>query len=103
MRRWLPTSLKLPPLSEEEVEFIDERLGRGAVDILSRAYGKCQIISTKTRNVWWVRYYNSMNTLILNTLEVVAVPEVVCAAPEDLADSATRLDEILAPYGLADG
>lgn len=96
-------NLSLLPLSEEEVEFIDERLGRGAVDILSRAYGKCQIISTKTRNVWWVRYYNSMNTLILNTLEVVAVPEVVCAAPEDLADSATRLDEILAPYGLADG
>jgi hydrogenase-1 operon protein HyaF len=91
-------NLTLLPLSEEEVEFLDERLGRGPVDVLSRAYGKCQVISTATPNVWWVRYYNAMGTLILNSLEVVTIPQVVCAAPEDLRDSAERLDEILAPY-----
>lgn len=91
-------NLSLLPLSEAEVEFIDERLGRGPVDVLSRAYGKCQVISTQTPNVWWVRYYNAMGTLILNTLEVVAIPQVVCAAPEDLRDSALRLNDILAPY-----
>jgi len=91
-------NLSLLPLSDEDVEFLDQRLGRGPVDILSRAYGKCQVISTCTQNVWWVRYYNSMSTLILNTLEVAEVPEVVCAAPEDLRDSAERLEEILAPY-----
>ncbi|HSM29085.1 MAG TPA: hydrogenase expression/formation C-terminal domain-containing protein [Woeseiaceae bacterium] len=36
--------------------------------------------------------------LILNTLEVVDVPAVVKAAPEDLVDSAGRLKEILEPY-----
>jgi len=91
-------NLTLLPLSDADVEFLDRRLGRGPVDILSRAYGKCQVISTRTPNVWWVRYYNSMNTLILNTLEVVDVPLVVGAAPEDLADSRVRLDEILSPY-----
>ena len=91
-------NLSLLPLSESEVEFLDTRLGRGPVDILSRGYGKCQVISTRTPNVWWVRYYNSMGTLILNSIEVVAVPEVVAAAGEDLRDSATRLQEILAPY-----
>lgn len=91
-------NLSLLPLSEADIEFLDGRLGRGPVDILSRSYGKCQIISTLTPNVWWVRYYNSMGTLILNTLEVIDVPLVVCAAPEDLRDSALRLDEILAPY-----
>lgn len=91
-------NLTLLPLSDADVEFLDQRLGRGPVDILSRAYGKCQVISTQTPNVWWVRYYNSMNTLILNTLEVVDVPAVVAAAPEDLADSRLRLDEILSPY-----
>ncbi|MEO1201958.1 MAG: hydrogenase expression/formation protein [Pseudomonadota bacterium] len=94
-------NLSLLPLSEEEIEFIDARLGRGPVDILSRSYGKCQIISTATANVWWVRYYNSMGTPILNSLEVVDVPEVVKAAREDLADSASRLREILAPYRAA--
>ena len=91
-------NLTLLPLAEADLEFIDARLGRGPVDTLSRAYGKCQVISTQVPNVWWVRYYNSMGILILNTLEVVDVPAVLCAAPEDLRDSATRLDSILAPY-----
>jgi hydrogenase-1 operon protein HyaF len=91
-------NLTLLPLSEPELEFIDQRLGRGPVDILSRAYGKCEVISTDAAGIWWVRYYNSMGVLILNTLEVVDVPGVVKAAPEDLADSAERLTEILEPY-----
>ena len=91
-------NLTLLPLSEEEIEFLDTRLGRGPVDMLSRAYGKCQVISTLTPNVWWIRYYNSMGTLILNIIEVTSMPKVVAAAPEDLDDSATRLREILAPY-----
>jgi hydrogenase-1 operon protein HyaF len=91
-------NLTLLPLSEADLEFVDERLGRGPVDTLSRAYGKCQVSSTLAPNVWWVRYYNSMDVLILNTLEITDVPAVLCAAPEDLADSATRLDSILAPY-----
>lgn len=91
-------NLTLLPLSEADLEFIDKRLGRGPVDTLSRAYGKCQVSSTLTPNVWWVRYYNSMDTLILNTIEVIGVPEAISAAPEDLRDSATRLDDILTPY-----
>ena len=91
-------NLTLLPLSEPELEFIDQRLGRGPIDILSRAYGKCEVISTQTAVIWWVRYYNSMGVLILNTLEVVDVPVVVKAAPEDLVDSAERLKEILEPY-----
>ncbi|MCP4300319.1 MAG: hydrogenase expression/formation protein [Gammaproteobacteria bacterium] len=91
-------NLTLLPLSPAELEFIDMRLGRGPVDTLSRAYGKCQVSSTLTTNVWWVRYYNSMDTLILNTIEIVDVPAAISAAPEDLSDSATRLDGIITPY-----
>lgn len=91
-------NLTLLPLSEADVDFLDQRLGRGPVDVLSRGYGKCQIISTQAANVWWVRYYNSMGTPILNTLEVIDVPQVLRAADEDIHDSATRLEEIIAPY-----
>ena len=86
------------PTTAEELEFIDARLGVGPVNILSQAYGKCQVVSTLTPNTWWVRYFNGMDKLILNSIEVVAVPEVVTAAEEDLRDSAVRLQEILAPY-----
>jgi hydrogenase-1 operon protein HyaF len=91
-------NLTLLPLSQAELEFIDRRLGRGPVDVLSRAYGKCEVISTHSANVWWVRYFNSMGTLILNTLEITGVPQVVVAASEDIRDSAHRLNEILLPY-----
>lgn len=91
-------NFSLLPTTADELAFIDARLGRGLVDILSRAYGKCQVTSTLTPNTWWVRYYNGMDKLILNSIEVVAVPDVVVAAQEDLRDSAVRLQEILAPY-----
>ncbi len=91
-------NLSLLPLSEAELEYLDERLGRGPVEVLSRAYGRCEVLSTLVPDVWWVRYYNSMGTLILNSLEVIDVPEVVRAAAEDLHDSALRLEEILTPY-----
>jgi hydrogenase-1 operon protein HyaF len=91
-------NFSLLPTTAAELELIDARLGRGPVNVLSRAYGKCQVISTRTANTWWVRYYNGMDKLILNSLEVVAVPGVVTAAEEDLRDSAARLQEILEPY-----
>lgn len=91
-------NLSLLPQTEQDLAFLRERLGDGRVTILSRGYGNCRITSTNTRHVWWVQYFNSQDTLILNTLEVTAVPEVACACAEDIADSAQRLDEILEVY-----
>jgi hydrogenase-1 operon protein HyaF len=91
-------NLTLLPLSEEDIGFLDQTLGRGPVYVLSRGYGDCHVIGTAVPNVWWVRYFNSMGKSILNSLEVVDVPSVVRAAPEDLEDSTRRLDEILESY-----
>jgi hydrogenase-1 operon protein HyaF len=86
-------NLTLLPLTEGDVMLLGQRLGVGPVTILSRGYGNCRIGSTALRNVWWIKYFNSRDQLILNTIEVVDVP-----AAEDIADSAERLDEILALY-----
>ena len=48
------------------------------------------------RSVWRVQYFNNMQTLILDTIEVIDVPEVALAAPEDIADSRERLAELVA-------
>jgi hydrogenase-1 operon protein HyaF len=66
----------------------------GPVAIMSRGFGNCHITSTALANVWRVQYFNNMQTLILDTIEVVDIPEVALAAPEDLADSALRLTEL---------
>jgi len=91
-------NLSLLPHTSEDIDFLTAMLGSGPVVILSRGYGNCRITSTATRNVWWVQYFNSQETLILNTLEISAVPDVACAAREDLDDSAQRLLEILEVY-----
>jgi hydrogenase-1 operon protein HyaF len=91
-------NLSLLPLSDEDVGYLDARLGPGSVTILSRGYGNCRISSTGTRNGWYVRYFNSREAVILNTIEITEIPSVACAAPEDLADSAQRLGEILDVY-----
>ncbi len=91
-------NLSLLPQTEQDLAFLSQRLGNGSVTILSRGYGNCRITATGTQYVWWVQYFNSEDTLILNTLEVSDVPSVACASPEDIADSCGRLQEILKVY-----
>lgn len=91
-------NLSLLPHTEEDLVYLNDVLGRGTLTVLSRGYGNCRIMATATRNVWWVQFYNSQDAMILNTIEITPVPEVACASPEDIADSATRLDEILEIY-----
>jgi len=91
-------NLSLLPHTDEDIEFLSSSLGIGPNVILSRGYGNCRISSTGTKNIWWVQYFNSQDTLILNTLEISQVPAVGCAAQEDIEDSAERLDEILSIY-----
>jgi hydrogenase-1 operon protein HyaF len=91
-------NLSLLPQTEQDLEFLAQRLGGGSATILSRGYGNCRITATGTQHVWWVQYFNSEDTLILNTLEVSDVPSVACASPEDIVDSCERLQEILKVY-----
>jgi len=94
---WAPhiVNLTLLPQSEHDLTCLEDRLGTGALAILSRGYGSCRITATATRDIWWVQHYNSDDRLILNTLEVTGVPDAALAAQEDIEDSAERLREIL--------
>ena len=88
-------NLSLLPHTEEDLVWLDTALGEGSVTILSRGYGNCRITATALPHVWRVQFFNSQDTLILDTFEVTTVPEVACAAPEDLVDSANRLEQVL--------
>lgn len=88
-------NLTLLPLTPEDHDLLGQAIAPGPVAIVSRGFGNCRVSSTSVRDVWRVQYFNSMQTLILNTLEVVDVPEVALAAAEDLADSRERLGELV--------
>jgi hydrogenase-1 operon protein HyaF len=88
-------NLTLLPLTPTDHEVLEQAIAPGPVAIMSRGFGSCRVSSTLVRDVWRVQYFNSMQTMILNTLEVVEVPEAALAAPEDLADSRERLGELV--------
>jgi len=88
-------NLTLLPVTPEDISWLIGALGIGPVTLLSRGYGNCRITSTALRHTWWVQYFNSMNHLILDTLEVTPVPEAALAAPEDFSESLGRLGEWL--------
>jgi hydrogenase-1 operon protein HyaF len=88
-------NLTLLPVTADDVNWLVGALEIGPVTLLSRGYGNCRITSTRLRHTWWVQYFNSMNTLILNTIEVTPVPEVALAAPDDFSESLLRLGEWL--------
>jgi hydrogenase-1 operon protein HyaF len=88
-------NLTLFPMTPQDHAVLEQALPVGPVAMISRGFGNCHVTSTGLAAVWRVQYFNNMNTLILNTIEIVDVPEVVLAAAEDLADSRERLAELV--------
>lgn len=88
-------NLTLLPLSPDDSAHLDALLDGGSVVILSRGFGNCRISSTAARHVWRVQYFNNMQTLILNTIEVVDMPAVAIAAREDIVETRARLADLV--------
>ncbi|MET4349877.1 hydrogenase-1 operon protein HyaF [Bradyrhizobium sp. i1.3.1] len=88
----------LLPMSPVDMSFLQDTIRNGPIQLVSRGYGTCRALSTGIRNVWSVQFFNAMDTIILDTLEVGGVPTVALAADEDFEDSAERLQEIIEAY-----
>lgn len=86
-------NLSLLPVTPEDTAWMDEVLGRGGVSVLSRGFGNCRITATALPHVWWVQYFNNMDKLILNSIEIVDLPAVALAAAEDYEETLTRFAE----------
>lgn len=99
--RWQPgdephvINLSLLPHTEADLAWLAEALGEGATTILSRGYGNVRVTATALARVWRVQFFNSMDTLILDTFEVTDMPMVALAAAEDFDDSEARILDVL--------
>jgi hydrogenase-1 operon protein HyaF len=88
----------LLPITEADAEVLTTVLGQLPLVIRGGGYGSCRIFATGLRHVWAVQYLNSMDKVILDTLEIGGVPVAALAAREDLAESAGRLEEMMKAY-----
>lgn len=67
-------NLTLLPVNDADREYLDHFLGEGCSAIFSRGYGKCRIVSTHFPGVWRVNYFNDMNTLLQDMIEIADIP-----------------------------
>ncbi|HEY9079396.1 hydrogenase expression/formation protein [Magnetovibrio sp.] len=88
----------LLPMSQQDMDVLRDTLGAGHIDLVSTGYGACRVCSTRWPHVWSVQYFNSMDKIILDTLEIGDIPAVVRASKEDFHDSAERILEIIEAY-----
>jgi hydrogenase-1 operon protein HyaF len=91
-------NFSLFPMTPEDMAFLQASLGDGPVRLVSRGYGKCVVHATATRHVWSVQFFNAMDEIVLDTLEIGGMPVAALAATEDFHDSAERLIEIHEAY-----
>jgi hydrogenase-1 operon protein HyaF len=87
-------------MSPQDQALLIDTLGRAELVLDSGGYGNCRVMATRVRHVWAVQYINGLGHTILDTIEIGGVPDAAVAAREDFEDSAARLDDILAVYGL---
>ena len=80
------------PLSEEDRQYLDRRLGRGELSINIDAIFCTRIEETRYAGVWRVRHYGSDGELRGERIEVIDVPEIVRAGSADIARCARRLE-----------
>lgn len=88
-------NLTLLPMTPVDQFVLEGAVGVGPVDILSLGYGNCRVQAGARRHLWRVRFFNSDDSLILDTLQVGDVPVAARATIEDITDSAERLGDIL--------
>jgi hydrogenase-1 operon protein HyaF len=88
----------LLPMSEDDIALLTSTVGQAPLTIVSGGYGTARVYMTAVTNVWAVQYLNGAGTVILDTIEIGDVPASVRAAPEDFADSAIRLGELMDAY-----
>ena len=83
--------LRSLPMSEADRAQLREVLGDGEVQASCHAEGISRISETGIPGVWWVEHRNRDGDLIAELLEVAAVPEILCSAPDEIAVAADVL------------
>jgi len=79
------------PMSDEDRNCLQERLGRGEVSAHIEVNGLTEVWETAYTGVWWIRHQNRDNRIIAEEISVTQVPEILVSPKEDIGAAAKRL------------
>ena len=72
------------PFSSADRTWLQEKLGKGEVEVSINAGGPTTIVETGTPGVWWITHRNEQNAKSGEFIEVTLVPELVATHPDDV-------------------
>ena len=88
-------NLTAMPLTRQDREAIETRLGRGEVEATVDAGGRCDVWETAYAGVWFVRYRGLDDRVATEAIEICPSPLILMSHPDDRRVAATRLGEDL--------
>lgn len=83
--------LRSLPMSPQDRVELERALGHGEVQATVTAQGVSTIRETGISGIWWVEHRDPQGALIAELLEVTRVPQILAAAPDDIAAAAAAL------------
>ncbi len=82
------------PLSDGDLQLLEDKLGRGEVDAKVSASGLTEVYETAFPGVWWVKYFDNGDRPAAQQLEIGTVPMIIEAHPDDIQASADRFSQL---------
>ncbi len=84
------------PLTPPDLDWLREKLGEGEIAVTLQANGESTLNETACPGIWWVTHRNEQGAVTAQFIEVAFVPELVKAAPQDVAIGQEYLELMIA-------
>ena len=85
--------LRSLPLTDADLEELDQLLGRGEVEATIQVIGKTEVHETRFAGVWWLKHRGAEDRVALEQIVVTLVPDILCAQKEDVLLAADAIQQ----------
>ena len=72
------------PFTSADRTWLQDKLGKGEVEVSINAGGPTTIMETGASGVWWITHRNEQNAKSGEFIEVALVPDLVATHPDDV-------------------
>jgi hydrogenase-1 operon protein HyaF len=83
--------LRSLPMSEEDRDCLQDRLGCGEVSVQVDVAGLTEVWETSYAGVWWIRHRGGDNRIVAEEIAVTRIPEILVSPEQDIHAAAQRL------------
>jgi HupH hydrogenase expression protein, C-terminal conserved region len=87
--------LRSLPMSDADRSELESQLGHGEVEIKLHVSGQSDIWETTFAGVWWVRHFDGDGRIAAEEINIISVPDIIRAHPDDARTAASRLTRII--------